>query len=173
MYLVVYHVGMEEYNMTARWIPGWEGQYKATTQGQIISYKKRVPKALSPASSKAIKYLRVNLVSDNTRVTRYVHRLVLETFVGPAGPREETRHLNGDHTDNRLANLVWGTASENTQDRVRHGTHSMARKTHCANGHPYDEANTGVYKNKDGGNHRYCRVCMRERARKRRENKMA
>ena len=35
-----------------------------------------------------------------------------------------------------------------------------ARKTHCPQGHPYDEANTLVY---NGG--RYCRACGAERAR--------
>ena len=50
-----------------------------------------------------------------------VHRLVLFTFVRPALPGEESRHLNGKPGDNRLANLQWGTRSENQQDRVAHG----------------------------------------------------
>ena len=55
------------------------------------------------------------------RTKKLVHRLVLETFVGPCPDGMETRHLNGDPSDNRLANLAWGTPKENHTDKVRHG----------------------------------------------------
>jgi hypothetical protein len=35
--------------------------------------------------------------------------------------------------------------------------HANARKTHCAQGHPYDETNTALL-----GGHRRCRQCERE-----------
>jgi hypothetical protein len=50
-----------------------------------------------------------------------VHTLVLLAFRGPCPPGMMCRHLNGDKTDNRLENLVWGTAAENNADMVRHG----------------------------------------------------
>jgi hypothetical protein len=48
-----------------------------------------------------------------------VHRLVLETFVGPCPPNHETRHMNGRRHDNKLQNLQWGTHAENIDDNVR------------------------------------------------------
>lgn len=52
----------------------------------------------------------------------FVHRLVLETFVGPPPMKGmHTRHLDGDPSNNRLENLRWGTPEENSADRVRHG----------------------------------------------------
>lgn len=66
---------------------------------------------------------------------RYVHRLVLELFVGPCPEGLEARHLNGIPFDNRVENLCWGTRLENVADRERHGTalvgsrHSMAKLT--------------------------------------------
>lgn len=49
-----------------------------------------------------------------------IHRLVLETFVGPCPDGLECRHLNGIPNDNRLENLVWGTHRENMKDNVIH-----------------------------------------------------
>lgn len=64
-------------------------------------------------------YLIVRLGTDRIK---FVHRLVLEAFVGPPAEGAEARHLNGIKTDNRVANLAWGTTQENADDRRRHGT---------------------------------------------------
>lgn len=68
-------------------------------------------------------YLSVKLaIAGNTKTT-YVHELVLRAFVG-ARPYTETRgeirHLDGDKTNNRIANLKYGTIVENAADRIRH-----------------------------------------------------
>lgn len=42
----------------------------------------------------------------------------------------ECRHLDGDPSNNELANLKWGTASENQRDRARHGTSNAGER--CA-----------------------------------------
>jgi hypothetical protein len=59
------------------------------------------------------------------RIRKLVHRLVLETFVGPCPPDMQGCHNNGDFTDNRLDNLRWDTCKANMADKRRHGT--MAR----------------------------------------------
>ena len=56
------------------------------------------------------------------RNTRFVHRLVLEAFVGPCPDGMECRHLDGNPGNNRLENLAWGTPKENAADSIRHGT---------------------------------------------------
>jgi len=50
-----------------------------------------------------------------------VHRLVLETFVGPRPQGMVCRHLDGDPNNNALSNLCWGTYRENSEDKLRHG----------------------------------------------------
>ena len=70
---------------------------------------------------KANGYKRVRLGGRKNRRDFYVHRLVLTTFIGPRADATETRHLDGNRTNNRLSNLAWGTASDNAVDRLRHG----------------------------------------------------
>ena len=53
---------------------------------------------------------------------KFVHRLVLEAFVGPCPPGLQTRHRDGNAENNRLGNLRWGTSQENADDKRRHGT---------------------------------------------------
>ncbi|KKM63619.1 hypothetical protein LCGC14_1509590 [marine sediment metagenome] len=66
-------------------------------------------------------YLMTNLGAGGKSWTRPIHQLVLFAFVGPREEGMVCRHLNGIKTDNRLANLCWGTHKENSEDAVRHG----------------------------------------------------
>lgn len=68
-------------------------------------------------------YLFVVLYNKSQGYNRYIHRLVLETYVGPCPKGMECRHLNGNPLDSRLENLCWGTKKENKQDSVQHGTY--------------------------------------------------
>src|SRR5262249_29683708 len=54
-------------------------------------------------------------------VCRYVHRLVLEAFVGPCPPGYVACHHDGNTANNRLPNLRWDTQSANMADQARHG----------------------------------------------------
>ncbi len=112
------------------------------------------------------KKVTINYEPDRTP-QRFVHQLVTESFIGARPPGLEVCHNNGDPGDNRLSNLRYGTRSENTFDRVRHGTHHEAIKTHCPQGHPYDEINTLVYTRPSGETDRRCRACRREQSRNR------
>lgn len=73
-------------------------------------------------------YRIVCLWENGRQITKSVHRLVLENFVGTPPKGYEARHLNGDRLDNRLSNLKWGTHRDNILDSVRHGTHHLLRK---------------------------------------------
>lgn len=71
----------------------------------------------------------------NVDGSKFVHHLVLETFVGFREEGTEARHLNDVKSDNRLENLCWGTHGENYADRVVNGggnqgsRHGMAKLT--------------------------------------------
>ena len=69
-------------------------------------------------------YRGVTLCKNKKKYSRRVHRLVLETFIGPCPEGKEACHNNGNRLDNRLSNLRWDTRSNNIRDAVRQGTHS-------------------------------------------------
>jgi hypothetical protein len=67
-------------------------------------------------------YRTVNLCDGVRKRRRYIHRIVLEAFVGLRPEGMACCHNDGDPTNNRLDNLRWATFRENEHDKVRHGT---------------------------------------------------
>jgi hypothetical protein len=63
--------------------------------------------------------MRVNL---GRGCMRYVHRLVLEAFIGPCPHGMEACHWDGRPENNQLSNLRWDTDLANQADSARHGT---------------------------------------------------
>lgn len=100
--------------------------YRITKTGEIWSdFSKR---QLTVHTNKD-GYQAVGLKRHNgKRRIKRIHRLLLETFVGPCPEGMECRHLNGNRQDNRLCNLKWGTRSENVMDAVKHGTYNTRAK---------------------------------------------
>lgn len=140
--------------------------YEVSDRGRVRSYRRVTPKILK-ATVRPSGHLWLNLSTPTgTRQQTSVHQLVARAFIGPVPEGMEVRHLDGDPTNNDVRNLRYGTRSENTLDSVRHGTHHLARKTHCPRNHPYDEVNT--YPIPTGGRGcRACRAIHRQRHRER------
>lgn len=135
-------------------VPGWEGIYQVSSLGRVRNTKGHVLSTYAKKS--ATPHLSVQLNRDGRQRRYDVHVLVCTAFHGPRPEGMGVRHRNGNAQDNRPENLCWGTQSENIRDSVAHGTHNNASKTHCPQGHPYNEANT--YRDSSG---RHCRVCNR------------
>ncbi len=100
-------------------IPGTIG-YGVSADGRIWSQRIRLKKeALSgiwremhlTRDSKG--YLRVRIRVSGESVTKKVHRIVFETFLGPIPAGLQINHKNGVKDDNRLENLEVCTQSEN------------------------------------------------------------
>jgi hypothetical protein len=111
-------------------IPGFPG-YEVDHGGRVWSttnWRSLGRREITPTPGHG-GYLKVRLSRpDGTRANRAVHRLVAQAFLGPRPAGMETRHLNGMETDNRAANLGWGTPVENAQDRDRHGTTAVGER---------------------------------------------
>ena len=152
-------------------IPGWEGYYEASDAGSIRSVDRTVTckngtqkhlkgRRLAPSTNGKNGYLKVNLAKTGTKEQRFVHALILETFVGPRPAGLEARHLDDSRSNNTIANLRWGTRSENNYDRVANGGHPLAAKTHCKHGH---ELTPDTIYWTGGGRHRHCKRCTLNR----------
>ncbi|MCG7596363.1 NUMOD4 motif-containing HNH endonuclease [Mycobacterium sp. PSTR-4-N] len=159
--------------MTEIWAPiaGFVGSYEVSTIGRVRSLDRvirdsagrncfRKGRVLKPsrAGAPGKDYPSVALGKGNHRT---IHRLVLETFVGPCPDGTEACHNNGDRFDNRLDNLRWDTPSNNNRDKRSHGTDHMAQRTHCNRGHAFTPENTVL---REGGGRR-CRTCRNDDAR--------
>lgn len=120
------------------WRPvmGFEGLYSVSNLGRIkrdarvqYQYNSKADRIVAVHYSERLRkhgraagYHHVVLSSrGGPLVGRQVHRLVLESFIGPRPEGKQCRHLNGNPDDNRLVNLTWGTPAENMMDRDRHG----------------------------------------------------
>lgn len=116
-----------------REIPGFEGLYEVSDLGEVRSMDRLVTRANGNVMKMTSQKTRLNtsgqgnhktarLTRDGMEKPYYVHRLVLETFVGPAPEGTEGCHYDGNPSNNRLDNLRWDTRAGNHADAVRHGT---------------------------------------------------
>lgn len=127
---------MIENNLIYKDIPGYEGLYKVSNFGNVFSYggERKFGKITYTFPAKELKptlyrgYKIVNL-SKNSKIKQFkIHKLVLLAFVGQKPFKDaETRHLDGNPSNNKLDNLAYGTKSENMQDAVKHGTLVFSR----------------------------------------------
>lgn len=156
--------------VTETWVPirGYDGVYEVSDWGHVRSLDRRLQSSagwyrkyrgciLAPRLSRG--HCAVSLCKNGCTVEKYVHRLVLEGFVGPCPPGKEGCHDNGDPLDNRRTNLYWGTSSENSYDMVRHGRHHESIKMVCPRNHRLVVPNLVVSVLKKG--RRQCLACHR------------
>lgn len=100
-------------------IPEYSHLYEVSNHGRVRRISGRL---CSPWARNQHGHLAVGLWSNNKQKTIYVHKLVALSFIGKQpSEKHEIRHLDGDHRNNHVSNLAWGTSAENTEDCRRHG----------------------------------------------------
>ena len=104
-------------------VVGYDNIYQVSNLGRV----QRVMSSQGTTAGKILKptikngYLCVNLYIDRRPTTKYVHRLVLEAFVGQCPPGMECCHRDDDRINANLSNLRWDTPMANAQDAMRNG----------------------------------------------------
>lgn len=115
--------------MNAASLSDWKpipGQPKYLVHADGLVWSVRAGRTIIGTSASGMRYRAIQF-PDGKR--EYIHRLICAAFHGPQPSQDhEVRHLNGDHLDNRAANLAWGTKHENEADRKRHGTTAVGER---------------------------------------------
>ena len=89
--------------------------YYVSDQGRMKMKKGK----FSEASVCSNGYIKVSIFRDGKRHARNIHRLVAKTFIPNPKKKKVVNHINGDRTDNRVANLEWLTQIENSSSDKR------------------------------------------------------
>ena len=126
-------------NQREKWrdIKGYEGLYQVSNLGRIKSLPKKIKMRnqyteiemiLKPVKDK-YGYYHITLCKEKEKnKSRQIHRLVAETFIPNLQNKPQINHINGIKTDNRIENLEWVTAKENTQHMLKLGLKKNFRR---------------------------------------------
>lgn len=110
-------------------IPGYEGFYEASNFGNIRSLNRidsgnkfRTGKTMKPVLKKATGYFQVKLCRGNAdhKICLW-HRVICLTFIENILNKPSVNHIDADKSNNRIENLEWVTAKENTSHGINIG----------------------------------------------------
>jgi hypothetical protein len=87
------------------------------------------------------------------------HRMSAAIHFGMFDRRLDVLHTCDNPRCVNPAHLYLGTDADNARDRGERRRSAQSKRTHCPQGHTYDDSNTRVYAGK-----RHCRMCDRLRA---------
>lgn len=90
-------------------VAGYEGLYSVSNLGRA----RRDDSGLVKGSYNPDKYIQIGLFRFGKRKLKMLHRLVIESFVGPIKKGYEVNHIDGDKENNSLPNLEAVTPKEN------------------------------------------------------------
>lgn len=98
---------------------GYESKYKITNDGRV--YSEYLGDFMKPYYSKG-GYVRVKLNYGDRSKKVMMHRLVAMAFIPNPDNKPQVDHINRNRADNRVENLQWVTAQENSQLAVERGS---------------------------------------------------
>jgi hypothetical protein len=95
--------------------------YEASNLGRIRNKNGRILSTGKSLEKGGYKRVTLRKRYKGKQYSHAVHRLIILTFKGKCPVGKEVRHLDGNPLNNKIKNLVYGTRSENINDRWIHG----------------------------------------------------
>jgi hypothetical protein len=111
-------------------VPGFEGLYKISNKGEILSAERNGTKGgLLKTSLDRYGYVKAVLNKNNKQHHFTVHRLVALAFIPNELNKPQVNHINGNRVDNDLSNLEWSTAKENVHHSFQFGKQTTVMRS--------------------------------------------
>jgi hypothetical protein len=124
------------------WMPliGFEGLYKVSDFGSLTALEKTAkgwgseyirPEQPISCSTNGDGYRQATITGkDGIKKTKYVHRMVAETFIPNPDNKPCINHKDGNKNNNHVENLEWVTVAENNEHAIKTGLNKRKRKKH-------------------------------------------
>ena len=97
-------------------IPGFEGFYKASSEGYITNGRKILKTYMINSG-----YCCLKLYGKAYKKSVLLHRVIAETFLPNPLGKPEVNHKDGDKCNNAVSNLEWVTSAENKAHAIQTG----------------------------------------------------
>lgn len=91
----------------------YEGEYMVSNKGRVMSLKSEDKPAILKTFLSEGGYPRINLMKDGDLKQVFVHRLVVQSFIGEIEDGLIVNHIDGNKENNNMSNLEIVTQSEN------------------------------------------------------------
>lgn len=101
--------------------------YKIDIIGNVLNTKSG--RILKPGNVQG--YLQIGLRINGIILRKYIHRLVAETFIPNPNNLPEINHKDNNRKNNRVDNLEWVTAQQNTNHKVNQNRHFIPYGESC------------------------------------------
>ena len=128
----------------------YEGLYQVSNMGRVKNNHEKIRSIRTRKDG----YQDIALYKNKNVKYKLIHRLVAEAFLHNPDNKKTVNHKDGDKTNNKVNNLEWSTASENTIHAYEKGLINteklrLAGKKRCGqNHHMYGKHHTEEAKKK-------------------------